>query len=146
MKIINSFDIRIAIFQKTKWIYLQVIHSSSSWCWNIFPHFEFQIKEKWERYPSNNNKKSKWKNQFKIRLTGLKERVQKMNELEEWETIYKEIVCNRITYFHFSHSLRFLFILVDLVMTQEITEDTLCPRTKYRISRQFALWLNWYLV
>ena len=43
-------------------------------------------------------------------LTG-KERVQKMNELEEWETIYKEIVCNRITYFHFSHSLRFLFIL-----------------------------------
>ena len=111
MKIINSFDIRIAIFQKAKWIYLQVIHSSPSWCWNIFPHFEFQIKEKWERYPSNNNKKSKWKNQFKIRLTGLKERVQKMNELEEWETIYKEIVCNRITYFHFSHSLRFLFIL-----------------------------------
>ena len=101
----------LPFFWKQKWIYLQVIHSSSSWCWNIFPHFEFQIKEKWERYPSNNNKKSKWKNQFKIRLTGLKERVQKMNELEEWETIYKEIVCNRITYFHFSHSLRFLFIL-----------------------------------
>ena len=65
-----------------------------------------------------------------------------MNELEEWETIYKEIVCNRITYFHFSHSLRFLFILAVkrykkkrqfYVMTQEIKrEDTLCPRTRYR--------------
>ena len=80
---------------------------------------------------------NKTQNQFKIRLTGLTERAQKMNELEEWETIYKEIF-NRITYFHLSHSLRFLFILVDLVMTQEITEDTPCPRTKYRNSRQFA--------
>ena len=81
---------------------------------------------------------NKTQNQFKIRLTGLTERAQKMNELEEWETIYKEI-SNRITYFHLSHSLRFLFILVDIVMTQEITEDTPCPRTKYRNSRQFAL-------
>ena len=34
---------------------------------------------------------NKTQNQFKIRLTGLTERAQKMNELEEWETIYKEI-------------------------------------------------------
>ena len=33
---------------------------------------------------------NKTQNQFKIRLTGLTERAQKMNELEEWETIYKE--------------------------------------------------------
>ena len=33
---------------------------------------------------------NKTQNQFKIRLTGLTERAQKMNELEEWEAIYKE--------------------------------------------------------
>ena len=89
---------------------------------------------------------NKTQNQFKIRLTGLTERAQKMNELEEWKTIYKEIF-NRITYFHFSHSLRFLSILSVLVMTQEIIKYTWCPRRRYRNSRQdeflFSLYLLW---
>ena len=46
-----------------------------------------------------------------------------MNELEEWETIYKEIVCNRITYFHLSHSLRFLFVLAALAQEIVLCDD-----------------------
>ena len=66
--------------------------------------------------------RNKRENQFKIRLTGLTERAQKMNELEEWKTIYKEIF-NRITYFHFSHSLRFLFVLAALAQEIVLCDD-----------------------
>ena len=54
-----------------------------------------------------------------------------MNELEEWETIYKEIVCNRITCFHFSHSLRFLFVLAALAEEIVLCDDARNQERRY---------------
>ena len=113
----NIYDFFNWWIEIVKWIILIVSYSSETWHQNLTSESSFlthtytrvldvwsSVIMMWKYFPTIPNSKSsfwlekynlimivnKTQNQFKIRLTGLTERAQKMNELEEWETIYKE--------------------------------------------------------